>query len=94
MDEKKQDINLRGGTNIQQGVNLRYATPVVSTDGHVVMISDQGIPTVLFFQGREQHEGHLHADVVAAVRLNNIEDLKNLSKAISDTVKKHSNREP
>jgi hypothetical protein len=78
----------------QKDVNLRYATPVVSTDGHVVMISDQGVPTVLFFQGREQHEGHLHADVVAAVRLNNIEDLKNLAKAIDDTVKKHKSREP
>jgi hypothetical protein len=31
---------------------------------------------------------------VAAVRLANLDDLKNLSKAISDTVKKHQNREP
>jgi hypothetical protein len=75
-------------------INLRYITPIVTSDGHVIMISDQGVPTLLFFQGREQHEGHLHADVVAAVRMNNIDDIKNLSKAIDDTVKQHKTREP
>ncbi|MEX0881701.1 MAG: hypothetical protein WDZ34_02415 [Candidatus Saccharimonadales bacterium] len=78
----------------QQNVNLRYSVPIVTTDGHVVMVSDQGVPTIIFFQGREQHDDHLHADVVAAVRLNNLEDLKNLSKAINDTVKKLQSREP
>jgi hypothetical protein len=77
-----------------ENVNLNYTTPVVTTDGHIVILSDQGVPTLLFFQGRNQHEGHLHADVVAAVRLNNIEDLETLQKAISDTIKKHKNREP
>jgi hypothetical protein len=75
-------------------VNLNYAVPVVTTDGHIVMVSDQGVPTLLFFQARNQHEGHLHADVVAAVRLNSIDDLQTLQKAISDTVKKHKDREP
>ncbi|HSX18315.1 MAG TPA: hypothetical protein VLE51_03100 [Candidatus Saccharimonadales bacterium] len=78
----------------QQDINLNYTTPVVTTDGHVVMLNEQGVPTLLFFQGRQQHDAHLHADVVAAVRLNGIEDLKNLSKAIDDTVKKHQTREP
>jgi hypothetical protein len=78
----------------QGDINLRYTTPIVISDGHVIMISDQGVPTLLFFQGREQHEGHLHADVVAAVRMNNIDDIKNLSKAIDDTVKQHKTREP
>ena len=77
-----------------ENVNLNYAVPVVTTDGHIVMVSDQGVPTLLFFQGRNQHEGHLHADVVAAVRLNSIEDLQTLQKAITDTVKKHKDREP
>jgi hypothetical protein len=67
---------------------------VVSSDGHVVMISDQGVPSVLFFQARQQHEGHLHGDVVAGVRLNNIEELENLAKAITNTVKEHKRREP
>lgn len=78
----------------QQNVNLRYSTPIVTTDGHVVMVNDQGVPTLLFFQSREQHDDHLHADVVAAVRLSNLDDLKNLSKAIIDTVKKQQSREP
>ena len=75
-------------------VNLRYTSPIVTSDGNVVMISDQGVPTLLFFQAREQHEGHVHGDVVAAVRLNNIDDLKNLSKAINDTIKNFKDREP
>lgn len=78
----------------QQDINLRYTTPVVVTDGHVVAINDNGVPTLLFFQGREQHEGHLHGDVVAAVRMNNLDDLKALSRAIDDTVKQHKSREP
>ena len=78
----------------QQKINLKYASPVVTTDGHIVMLNDQGVPTLLFFQARDQHDDHMHGDVVAAVRLNNIEDLKNLSKAINDTIKKHQDREP
>ena len=75
-------------------VNLRYTTPVVTSDGNVVMISDTGVPTLLFFQAREQHEGHVHGDVVAAIRLNNIDDLKNFSKSIDETVKNYKTREP
>lgn len=78
----------------QSQVNLNYTSPIVTTDGHIVMVSDQGVPTLLFFQGRQQHEGHMHADVVAAVRMNNIDDLENLAKAIKETIKKHKDREP
>jgi hypothetical protein len=78
----------------QQDINLRYTVPLVVSDGHVIAINDNGVPSVMFFQGREQHEGHIHGDVVAAVRLNNIDDLKALSKAIDDTIKQHKSREP
>jgi hypothetical protein len=78
----------------QQDINLNHVSPTVVADGHVVMISDQGVPTLLFFQARQQHEGHVHGDVVAGVRLNGIDDLKNLAKAINDTVKTHQSREP
>lgn len=79
----------------QQGnIDLNYTVPIVTCDGNVVMLSDQEVPTLLFFQSRRQHDDHLHADIVAAVRLNGLEDLKNLQKSISDTIKQHSNREP
>jgi hypothetical protein len=78
----------------QQDVNLNHTSPTVVSDGNVVMISDQGVPTLLFFQARQQHEGHVHGDVVAAVRLNSLDDLKNLAKSINDTLKQHQNREP
>jgi hypothetical protein len=79
---------------LQKDINLNHVSPTVISDGHVVMISDQGVPTLLFFQARQQHEGHVHGDVVAGVRLNNLDDLKNLAKAINDTLKQHQNREP
>jgi len=78
----------------QQDINLNYTSPVVTTDGHIVMISDQGVPNLLFFQARQQHEGHLHGDVVAGVRLNSLDDLENLAKAITNTIKEHKKREP
>lgn len=78
----------------QGNINLNYKTPVVTTDGHVVMVNDNGVPSLLFFQAREQHEDHVHADVVAAVRLNSLDDLENLAKAIKETIKQHRQREP
>jgi hypothetical protein len=77
----------------QQEIKLNHLVPTVAGDGHAVFISDTGVPTIMFFQTRDQHEGHIHGDVVAAVRLSTIEDLENLSKAINDTVKKHKTRE-
>lgn len=73
---------------------MKYTVPMVVSDGHVVAINDNGVPSIMFFQAREQHDGHVHADVVAAVRLNNIDDIKALAKAINDTVKQHQTREP
>ncbi len=78
----------------QQDINLNYTSPVVTTDGNVVMISDQGVPTLVFFQARQQHDGHLHGDVVSAVRLNSLDELEQLAKSITKTVKEHNSREP
>jgi len=83
-----------GDMNEQQNINLNYTSPIVAVDGHVVMISDQAVPTLVFFQGRQAHEGHVHGDVVAAVRLNSLDELKNLSKAIDTTIKDFKTREP
>ncbi|MBX4190862.1 hypothetical protein KW794_02125 [Candidatus Saccharibacteria bacterium] len=80
--------------NEGKDINLNHVTPTVTSDGNIVMISDQDVPTIMFFQARQQHEGHMHGDVVASVRLNNLDDLKNLSKSIDETIKKHKNREP
>ena len=79
---------------LEANVNLNYSVPIVTTDGHIVIVSDQGVPTLLFFQARNQNGNNLNADVVAAVRLNNLDDLKTLDKAIADTIKKHKDKEP
>ncbi len=79
---------------MENNLQLNHLVPTVASDGHIVMVSDQGIPTILFFQARSQSGGNVAADVVAAVRLNGIEDLRALTKAISETIKKHESREP
>jgi hypothetical protein len=77
----------------QQEINLKHLVPTVASDGNVIFIAENGVPTLMFFQAREQHEGHVHGDVVASVRLANIEDLEGLGKAIANTVKNHKTRE-
>ena len=78
----------------QKDIKLQYQSPIVTTDGNIVAINDQGVPTLLFFQTREEHDNHLHGDVVAAVRLNNLQDLEGLAQAITETIEKHKTREP
>lgn len=78
----------------QGNVQLNYLVPIVAMDGHAVIVSEQGVPTLLFFQGRAQDDKSLKADVVAAVRFANLEDLKGLNNAITDTIEKHEKREP
>ncbi|MBX4201337.1 hypothetical protein KW803_00365 [Candidatus Saccharibacteria bacterium] len=76
-------------------LNLHHMVPTVVADGQVVFISDNGnIPTLTFFQVRNNDGNQAHADVVASVRMNNLEDLKILQKAIADTIKQHASKEP
>jgi hypothetical protein len=81
--------------NNPANLELNYLAPTVATDGHVVFISsDNNVPTITFFQVRKQNSTKLSADAVASVRLANLEDLKNLQKAIEETISKHKTREP
>ncbi len=73
---------------------LHYSQPVVATDGNIVSINDRGIPTLLFLQFRGQHGTHVEADVVSAVRLHSITELKDLQRAIAETIEKHETKEP
>lgn len=74
-------------------LDLRHLVPTVAADGNAVFISEQGIPTLVFFEGRKHEGDSLQADVVASVRFTNIEDLKNFQKAIGDTIAQHQSRE-
>lgn len=73
---------------------LQYNQPVMATDGNIVSINDHGIPTLLFLQFRGQNGNSVEADVVSAVRLHNIQELKDLQKAIAETIEKHETKEP
>lgn len=75
-------------------LDLNYLVPTVTSDGNGIFISNEGdIPTITFFQLRKQVGDHAHADVVASVRFNSLEDLKNLQKTIEETIRNHEQRE-
>jgi hypothetical protein len=75
-------------------LQLNYKSPVVASDGNIVMINEQGIANLLFFQIRQQTDLETSADVVAGVRLNSLDELKQLQQVIGDTIKQHESREP
>ena len=74
--------------------DLNFTSPIVASDGTLVMVTQEGLVNLLFIQMRGEKNGQPHADVVAGVRLHNLEELKNLSKTLQDTIQKHENREP
>ena len=74
-------------------LELNYKYPVVASDGNTIIISENGPSTIVFFQVRKQSPSTVEADVVAAVRLHSIDELKQLQKAIEETVQKHETRE-
>lgn len=75
-------------------LQLNYKNPIVASDGNIVMINEQGIANLLFFQIRQQSDQETSADVVAGVRLNSLGELKQLQQIIADTIKQHESREP
>lgn len=78
----------------QSNLELNHLVPTVASDGHGVFISNDGdIPTLTFFQIRGQVGDHVHADVVAAVRMSGIDDLKKLQDTIEETIRNHTSRE-
>ncbi len=74
-------------------LKLNYKTPVVASDGNSVFIAEQGPATLVFFQVREQDGQTVKADVVAAIRFHNLDELKQLQKSIDETIKRHESRE-
>ena len=74
-------------------LNLNYIVPTVTADGNAVFINENGVPTLVFFEARNQDENGLKADVVASIRVASIEDLEAFQNAIADTIKQHKTRE-
>ncbi len=78
----------------QSNLQLNHVVPTVASDGHAIFINNEGdIPTLSFFQVRSQDGDHVHADVVASVRMTKLDDLKNLQSSIEETIRNHLNRE-
>ncbi|MBC7581842.1 hypothetical protein H7097_03185 [Aeromicrobium sp.] len=75
-------------------LQLNFLVPTVCMDGTSVFISVDGdIPRLDFFQVRSEDDQHVHADVVASIRLTDIEQLKGLQDSIAQTIKNHAERE-
>lgn len=78
----------------QNNLQLNYLVPTVASDGNGIFISNDGnIPTLTFFQVRRQEGDKVFADVVAAIRLSDLQDLKNLQASIEETIRNHASRE-
>ncbi|MDB5169167.1 MAG: hypothetical protein JWO41_523 [Candidatus Saccharibacteria bacterium] len=78
----------------QNNLRLTHLVPTIASDGHGVFISSEGdIPTLNFFQVRSQDGDQVFADVVASVRMSNLQDLKNLQATIEETIRNHNSRE-
>ena len=78
----------------QGNLELTYIVPTVTSDGNGVFISNDGnIPTLTFFQVRRQQGDKVSADIVASVRLSDLQDLKNLQATIEETIRNHTTRE-
>ena len=78
----------------QNNLQLNYLVPTVASDGNGIFISNDGdIPTLTFFQVRRQEGDKVFADVVAAIRMSDLQDLKNLQASIEETIRNHASRE-
>jgi hypothetical protein len=75
-------------------LKLKYKNLVVATDGNALFIDQRGPATLVFFQIREQTPQDVSADVCAAVRFHNLEELKEFHNNLGETIKKHEHREP
>jgi hypothetical protein len=78
---------------IPKPLELRFATPVVAQDGNAIAIREDGKVELLFFQIRNQTEDKAEADVVAAIRLDNVDQLKEFQKSIGESITKHETKE-
>lgn len=77
----------------QKELRLNFVKPTVASDGQTLSIDNNGHVTLAFFQVRADLPDSLQADVVASVRLHNLEELEQLEKIIKDTIHKHKTRE-
>jgi hypothetical protein len=77
----------------QSNLELNHLVPTVVSDGNGIFISNSGVPVLNFFQTRRQVDQTLFADVVASIRMNNIEELKQLQRSIEETIITHEKRE-
>lgn len=87
-------MNPNNLTSSPSTLELNYLVPTVASDGNSIFISnDNGVPTITFFQVRKQSDKALFADAVASIRMNNLDDLRNLQKSIDEAIRSHTERE-
>ena len=73
--------------------DLNFLVPIVVNEGTLTLVHDNGAATLLFFQTRAGQQDKTSADVVAAVRMVNLEELKDYHKSIGEVIKQHETKE-
>jgi hypothetical protein len=79
---------------IDENTDFDYKVPVTPSDGNLVGISQQGIVNLTFYQTRKQTDDHIDkADVIGAILMSNVDDLKNFRDALTDVIDQFEKRE-
>jgi ABC-type thiamine transport system substrate-binding protein len=73
-------------------LTIRNRKATVSVDSTAIITKKNGTVDLLFMQITREGE-QPEADVVAGVRLNNLAELEDLQKTITEALKKHKNVE-
>jgi hypothetical protein len=89
----KKSTNSGDQASNQSNLELNHLVPTVASDGNGVFISNTGVPILTFFQTRRQVGQTLYADVAASIRMNNIDELRQLQRSIEETIETHLKRE-
>lgn len=73
-------------------LTIKKRTAVLSVDSTAIVTKKNGTADLLFLQITKEGS-QPEADVIAAVRLNNLAELEDLKKTIEEAISKHKNAE-
>lgn len=80
---------------IDESTDFNYKVPLSPNDGNLIGINNQsGMVNLIFYQTRKQTGEHIDkADVIGAILMHNIQDLKNFRDAMGDAISQYEKRE-
>ena len=80
---------------IDDNTEFNYMVPISLSDGNMIFLNPKsGAVNLIFYQNRQMTGGHIDKlDVVAAVYMASVNDLKEYRKAIDGIIKEYEQKE-